>query len=100
MVVSLHVQYVGNIGLPQYKIVVHVSLPWPVCRSHRSRSLGFFPTYATDIPKYLVWLHAWSSISCAGATGACLSSEACCPGQGTRLLFVLHYGKSHRQLNV
>ena len=59
-------------GLPQYKIVVHASLPCPICRSHRSHSLGFFPTYATNIPKYLVWLHTWSSISSAGVT-RCLS---------------------------
>ena len=51
------------LSLSQYKIVVHASLPCPVCRSHRSRSLGFFPTYATNIPKYLVWLHSWSSMS-------------------------------------
>ena len=40
----------------------------PVCRPHRSRSLGFFPTCATNIPKYLVWLYTRSSISSAGVT--------------------------------
>ena len=38
MMVSLHVQYVGHIGLPQYKIVVHASQPRLVYRSHTIRS--------------------------------------------------------------
>ena len=78
--------YVGHRPSP-IKIVVQKSLPCPVCRPHRSRSLGFFPTYATNTPKYLAWLHTCSSISSAGVTRCLSIDEACCPV--SRMLSVL-----------
>ena len=56
----------------QLQCVSDAELPCPVCRSHRSRSLGFVATCATNIPKYLVWLYTSSFISSAGVT-RCLS---------------------------